>query len=264
MAVLATGPAFARDGGKVTFATLNDSTSYVRVEDPGPAALALDIKISYTLPVSGISTMDLIKMSDMLMSVTGVGFDTEGYPYPSDMTEYDDGRWVAANDSSAAAVRRFIAGSDPAGTYHMLWSEEPVISPLYNKDGRLSMLASNYAYTGGAHGIYREYCVNYSVDGGRFVYLKDIFPGIDTPEGRKAYGKALKPVLAAKARKILAGSSMSLLADEVEPTGNFSFSDDGIVLRYQPYQIAPWAAGVVEVPLTWQEITAIIKASRLR
>lgn len=261
MATLAAGSAFAHNSGEVTFATLNDSTSYVRVEDPDSIALALDIKISYTLPVSGIHTIDLIKMSDMLMGITGVGFDAEGYPGPSDMTQYDGGRWMAANDSSAAAVRRFIADSAPADIYYMLWSEEPAISPLYNKDGKLSMLASNYAYTGGAHGIYREYCVNYSVSDGKFVHLKDIFPGLDTPTGKKAYNNVLKPILTAKAEKVLAGSSMSLLTDEVEPTGNFSFSDTGIVLRYQPYQIASWAAGVVEVPLTWHEIADIKKAA---
>lgn len=239
-----------------------DSTTYVRVNDPDTVALTLDIKTDYTFPAEGIAPANLIKMSDMLMSVTGVNYDVEGYPSPSDLADYDGGKWVPATPANSAAIAGMI-DSDKPYILTQLWSEEPVIKPLYNDNGLLSMLASNYVYTGGAHGMYFEYCVNYSVRDQKFVYLKDLLPGLDTPEGKKLYEEKLVPVLTQKAKEYVTSDpevKLSLLVDKVNPTGNFAFTKDGIVLRYQPYEIAPWAAGVVEVPLSYEEIDRIVKS----
>lgn len=239
-----------------------DSTTYVRVNDPDTVALTLDIKTDYTFPAEGIAPANLIKMSDMLMSVTGVSYDVEGYPSPSDIADYDGGKWVPATPANIAGINKLI-NSDMTDYLIRLWSEEPVIKPLYNDNDLLSMLASNYVYTGGAHGMYLEYCVNYSVRDQKFVYLKDLLPGLDTPEGKKLYEEKLVPLLTRKAKEYVTSDpevKLSLLVDTVHPTGNFAFTKDGIVLRYQPYEIAPWAAGVVEVPLSYEEIDAIVKS----
>lgn len=243
----------------VEFITLNDSTTYVRVNDPDTTALTLDIKIDYTLPASGIKTADLLKMADMLMNITGVNFDSEGYPAPSPMTQYDGGEWMPATTSNSAKVQKLIDSTPEDEILFRIWSESPAIQPVYNDDELLSMLASNYVYTGGAHGMYQDFVVNYSVKEGRFVYLKDIFPGLDTPKGKRYYEEKLSPLLTAKARKLLTSDGECYLqADKVMPSPNFAFTKDGIVMRYQPYEIAPWAAGVVEVPLTWSEINSAV------
>lgn len=250
------------DAAGLKFVNINDSTTYIRVNDPDTVALILDIKTDYSFPAEGIAQANLIKMADMLMSVTGVGFDVEGYPAPSDLAEYEGGKWVPATEENSAAIIKLI-DSDRVDVITQLWSEEPTIKPLYNDNGLLSMLACNYVYTGGAHGMYLEYCVNYNVREQKFVYLKDLLPGLDTPEGKKRYEKILVPLLTQKAKKYLttdAEVKLDLLVDSVAPTGNFAFTKDGIVLRYQPYEIAPWAAGVVEVPLSYKEIQQIVES----
>lgn len=246
------------------FVNITDSTTYVRVNDPDSLALTLDIITDYTVPTEGITPTNLFKMSDMLMSITGVSYDVEGYPSPSSMTDYEGGRWAPANESNTAAVKKLLDSNDVNITY-MLWSEQPQIKPLYHDKDVLSMLACNYVYTGGNHGMYYEYCVNYSLKNQQFVYLKDILPGLDTPQGKNLYSEKLVPILTAKAKKVVGSdpdAPLDLLVDEVEPTGNFAFTKDGIVFRYQPYEIAPWAAGVVEVPLTYKEINSIVESVR--
>ncbi len=247
---------------KLKFVHINDSTTYVRINDPDTVALTLDIKTDYRLPYEGINPANRLKMADMLMNITGVNFDEEGYPAPSDVTKYDGGKWVPANEENTREVMRLLDSDYMVLT--RLWSESPVIEPVYEDEEHLSMLASNYVYTGGVHGIYWEYCVNYSLRGDRFVTLKDIFPGLDTPEGKKKYEEKLTPILTKKAKEYMSSAEdgMSLLVDEVTPTSNFAFTKDGIVLRYQPYEIAPWAAGVVEIPLSYGEIKQITESVR--
>lgn len=250
----------------LSYVEINDSTTYVRVNDPDTVALTLDIRTDYRLPSSGIKPAHLLKMADMLMTITGVDFDEEGYPAPSGMTGYEGGRWVPANDGNTAYAKT-VAEAKADEAVYLFWSEEPQIKPVYEDADRLSMLASNYVYTGGAHGMYTEYCVNYSLRDQQFVYLKDILPGLDRPEVKKRYEEIMVPMLTSKARRILSegsGGTMTLLADKVYPTGNFAFTADGIVFRYQPYEIAPWACGVVEVPLNREEIARIIEIAGVK
>lgn len=253
--------AFCAKGADVKFVNICDSTSYIRTGDSSETALSLDIKIDYTMPYSGIIPENMLKLNDMLTQITGVNFDYEGLPAPSQMVMYEGGKWVAAtSENSKDLLRRIHSNEDDLA--FKLWSESPFIKPVYNDSERLSMLAGNYVYTGGAHGMYFDNCVNYSLKEGKFVYLNDIFPGIDSAAGKSKYDEILDRLLTAKAKKQITDNGGALLVDTVSVTSDFAFTKDGIVLRYQPYEIAPWSEGVVEIPLTYAEIASIVSQVR--
>lgn len=244
------------------FVTINDSTSYIRINDPDTIASTLDIKVKYTLPVSGIKPANLIKLNDMLMSTADVNYDLNGYLTPSQAVEYDGGQWVPATPANSAELLKKVRNDELP--YSSLWGEDAEISPLYHDAERLTMAASNYIYVGGAHGMYFSYCANYSLKEQKFVYLHDLLPGLNSKEGFEKYSKVMEPILTEIAKKVLTGDDgdSMMLVDTVPISTDFAFTDKGIELRYQPYDIAPWSAGLVSLPLTYSQLDEIVKAVR--
>lgn len=256
------GCVFNVSATELNFVNIKDSVSYIRLDDPDETALTLDIKIDYSLPTQGIENVNLIKMTDMLISLTGLHFDVEGYPVPSLRTHYPEGRWVPATPANSVGVMQRIH-SDDNEVQFLLWSEEAVIRPIYQDKQRLSMLASNHYYTGGPAFSYFDFCVNYSLEEQKFIYLDDLFPGIDNPDLKPLYLHELSTLLTEKATQILSAIPSGvhkLLLDHVPPTRNFTFTADGIAMRYMPMDITSRDAGIVEIPLTYSEINSIVKS----
>ena len=108
-----------------------------------------------------------------------------------------------------------------------------------------------YQYTGGAHGSLIVFSRNYASSNGRPVTLKDLFK---RPE------KALVLMSALSRKKLL---DQELPRDMVEPgttpdEENFSTflpEKDGLTRYFNPYQVGPWAAGVITVKLTLEELS---------
>lgn len=247
---------------KVEFVNISDSTDYIpgdymKCTDAPPM---LTIRTDYTLPISGIKQADVLKMADILMNIADGNYDADGNPIPSEFVQYDDKVWTVASHSDLADFSEWKSKCFPDEAPYQEWSESPAIKPIYNDGKRLSMLASNYMYTGGAHGLYYDFTVNYSVTDGKFVTIDDILPDFNFQDIRSYYDNAFSPILTEKAKKILSDpdGGCVLLVDSVLLSTNFAFTPDGIVMRYQPYSIAPWAAGVVEIPLSYKEIAKIV------
>ena len=121
---------------------------------------------------------------------------------------------------------------------------------------RLQTYCENYSeYTGGAHGMYAETYDVFDLRTGALVSEADLIaPGHEQEIEALLYESLV--------------ASLEPLAEEGEegepfmdsffgaPTmnGNFSVSPDGITWHYNPYEIAPYAMGVIEVPLSWSQL----------
>lgn len=114
----------------------------------------------------------------------------------------------------------------------------------------LSIVFEIWTYTGGAHGNLDVIPLTYSLISGQRLGLVDIFENVD---------KAVE-IMSAVSREELAtrlggGRVDSMIRDGTEPVAdNFSalaLVPGGVRVYFQPYQVAPWAAGAqrVFVPL---------------
>ena len=110
----------------------------------------------------------------------------------------------------------------------------------------LSIVFEIWTYTGGAHGNLDVIPLTYSLLSGQRLGLVDIFENVD---------KALE-IMSAVSRKELAtrlggGRVDSMIHDGTEPLAdNFSalaLVPGGVRVYFQPYQVAPWAAGTQRV-----------------
>lgn len=44
-----------------------------------------------------------------------------------------------------------------------------------------------------------------------------------------------------------------------EPNGNFSVSEEGVTWTYNPYEIAPYAMGAIELAVRWSDLKPYLK-----
>ena len=101
------------------------------------------------------------------------------------------------------------------------------------------------SYTGGAHGMTGTTCLNYDVKANKVLGFNDVF--VNGQDAKIV--KAIKAVIAANKGKYAAVS-----ADKATATHNFYLSKGTVTFVYLPYEIAPFSAGQIEVPVTVADI----------
>lgn len=129
---------------------------------------------------------------------------------------------------------------------------EMVLTGVISDNGKTTgILWKNYQYLGGAHGNLGVFTRNYTVPDGRAFTLTELFRRPDT---------AVRLFSELSRRELI---ERGLPADMVDPgtepdIENFSaflLSSDGIVLYFNPYQVAPWSEGVVTVTLSLDDLS---------
>ena len=114
----------------------------------------------------------------------------------------------------------------------------------YNKNCTLSLYFDQYEYTGGAHGMTVRTSDTWDLIRSRMMKLKDFFICDD------AYQEYVITNISIQiAEQIAAGDDMyfddyfHLVRENFKPN-NFYLVDEGIVIYYDLYDIAPYAAGI--------------------
>lgn len=136
------------------------------------------------------------------------------------------------------------------GPSYELWGSYNVSRP---SDAAISLTFEIWTYTGGTHGNQDIITLNYSLITGQRLGLVDLF---EDPEA------ALQLMSAWSYRKLsrrLGGGRLEqMLKDGAAPTvENFSsltLTPEGILINFQPYQVAPWAAGAQKVDMPLDEL----------
>ena len=144
-----------------------------------------------------------------------------------------------------------LYNQDRNDTAKIAWYEYHYLVEATTQQGTahtLSYLATVDYYEGGAHGI------------NQLITLADIFaPG---------YESQLKTILV-KALKSKTGlNSINELKDagylysmDMFPSENFILNDETITFVYNPYEIAPYAVGSIELVITYNEVSQILNPS---
>ena len=108
-------------------------------------------------------------------------------------------------------------------------------------------------YTGGAHGMNALVCNVFDLTTGETVSEADLFAE-GWQDGVSALLKtALDAFLAAQEE------GEDLVFGAPAPNGNFSVSEDGVTWTYNPYEIAPYAMGAIELTVRWTDLKPYLK-----
>ena len=108
-------------------------------------------------------------------------------------------------------------------------------------------------YTGGAHGMNALVSNVFDLTTGETVSEADLFAE-GWQDGVSALLKtALDAFLAAQEE------GEDLVFGAPAPNGNFSVSEDGVTWTYNPYEIAPYAMGAIELTVRWTDLKPYLK-----
>lgn len=198
-------------------------------EDPHRA----DIHIDY--PSVGAPAVD----ADIRTWVTGIADAfTAHLDLSRPLTDAGAGAADGGEDADAGAAGR------PA---FELWGSYSISRP---SDAAVSITFEIWNYTGASHGNLDILTLNYSLLTGQRLAFMDLFEKPETALKLMSdwSRKELAPRLGAstRARMLEAGT-----APLVENFSSLTLTPQGICINFQPFQVAPWAAGVqkVEMPL---------------
>lgn len=117
---------------------------------------------------------------------------------------------------------------------------------LYNTNNILSYSTLQYTYTGGAHGLVATTCCVYDIEKNVEMDLNSIFKSDALPH----ILSLIKGKLAEKEKN----EEIDVDMNYVDVTENFYVDKDGIHWIYNPYEIAAYCFGMIEVTLPYSEI----------
>lgn len=114
----------------------------------------------------------------------------------------------------------------------------------FNHYPKLSVVTSNYMFAGGAHGRTKVESFNFDVKEGKRMYLTDILEEENQLNAVERYVWEYAIERSNVFYPDLKKEDVQLTKDTA-----FYFTDDGITLIFQQYEIAPYAAGNQEIQI---------------
>ena len=134
---------------------------------------------------------------------------------------------------------------------YMDWTEQSSCDVTYNQAGFLSLAASYFCYAGGAHGS--NGTLNHVIDlnSKTILALTDLFAEGDYPDvGKLIIQQITRDYNYTDPAKLADDGFFNI--EDVLPNDNFRIDADGITWTYNPYEIAAYSAGQINVTLSWE------------
>lgn len=135
-----------------------------------------------------------------------------------------------------------------------------LFSPTRIDHGVLSLFGSNASYSGGSHPMYASESINYDLVTGEVLSLQDILTeDADIDTLCQLVIEALGAVAAEKS--LYSGFEMTveeLFFRDFEITEPWYFSQNGMCFYFSPYEIAPYASGVINAEVPYEKLVGIL------
>ena len=114
---------------------------------------------------------------------------------------------------------------------------------------------SYYSFRGGAHGIQTLSNIVFNAKTGEQVHEADLFtPGYEAPVAQ-LLRLAVKTAMEEEDPELMQLVNL----EAVVPNDNFSVREDGMEWLFQPYEVGPYALGIVSASLSWEELKPFLK-----
>jgi hypothetical protein len=156
--------------------------------------------------------------------------------------------------------------------YRETATENPEYTTNWSYDEAQKLaLAGSYAvitrlissYTGGAHGNWTETSYVLDQEKPRQIRLADLITRAGFPNLYAFADRELRDFSAAAGQPLPPGTPLSngiFFEDSVTLSEDFYPTKEGLNFQWDPYEIAPYSEGGVEITLTWQELADILSA----
>ncbi|MDX1315924.1 MAG: DUF3298 and DUF4163 domain-containing protein [Xanthomarina gelatinilytica] len=116
---------------------------------------------------------------------------------------------------------------------------------MYQSADVISLSITTYMNTGGAHGHLNVSFLNFNAQTGKMLKNEDLF------EDYLAFTKIAKTYFD---EEIADKKDLYFEPDNFTLPENIGFNEEGIILLYNTYEIAPYSSGMTEIQIPWEEL----------
>ncbi|MFH6767534.1 DUF3298 and DUF4163 domain-containing protein [Gaetbulibacter aquiaggeris] len=135
-----------------------------------------------------------------------------------------------------------------------VWNAEIDGEVIYQSDEIISVSISSYVNTGGAHGIFHISFLNFSAETGKRIPNGNLFNDIT----------AFKNMAKTYFDTSIKDKSTLFEKDNFTLPVNIGYTEDGLILAYNVYEIAPYSTGLIDFTIPYEEADdyLVFKGSR--
>lgn len=134
---------------------------------------------------------------------------------------------------------------------------------ILNENNLLTLQYNQFNYTGGAHGLDTHSFYVFNLRNGEPINIADLFNVGYEPELTKIAEQTLRANFRIPANQSLAQFGFTLQNGKFTLAKNYYVRREGVGFYYNPYEIAPYAVGSVELLLPFERIKHLIKKEGL-
>ena len=173
-------------------------------------------------------------------------------------TTFGDSVDLDVKEAAQRFIDDYISTLEDEPELNESWELRVDVAVAFQSDDVVSLRIDEYVFTGGAHGDYSTVFYNIEPNSGRVLHLTDfIRPGSE---------ERLEQIAERKFRqtfRIADGQSYEDAGFWFENnvfylTDNMVVQPDGFLFLYNRYEIAPHAAGAVELSLSYDELAEVL------
>ena len=133
------------------------------------------------------------------------------------------------------------------------------IKVIYNNPTIITLEDKAYSYGGGVHGMYGEVGKTFLVSDGTLL-TEEMLPPISSM--REYILQGIADDLEIPVSDL--SDTVGIYAPYSIEYGNVSITDEGLVFKYQPYEIGPWSAGVIKGTVDIDDVEDMLSEEVLR
>jgi hypothetical protein len=143
------------------------------------------------------------------------------------------------------------------------WYLERRVAVVHEANEIIGLRFAEDTYTGGAHTLSTVRYGSFDLQDGHRLRLQEVVVTGAVPRLAEIGERAFREV-----REIPSGQSFSdagfwFKNDVFTLSDNFTFTHAGLVFRYDPYEVAPYALGPTEFLLAWDDLEGLIRTEIL-
>jgi len=222
--------------------------------EEGRDSVTMTIEHMYPIPAAGVAAIDSLRLMKALLSIyDGLPVDAV---YPDDIIRNFDITFIQDYTSM------YESGEAEIDEYSSMWSVYDEVSILFQKNGLIGFVSAGYEYTGGVHGTYGSSNYTYDSESDKLLMLEDLFVMNFDAELESAINNQLRQDLQIEPEASL--TDEGFFVEIVTATQNFMLSESAITFHYNVYEIAPYAAGSIDITVPYSAISGIIQADIIR
>jgi hypothetical protein len=127
----------------------------------------------------------------------------------------------------------------------MAWEAQIDGEVMYQSADIISISITSYLNTGGAHGNLTISFLNFNTQTGKLLKNEDLF------EDYLAFTNMAKTYFN---EEIADKKDQYFEPDNFKLPENIGFNEEGVILLYNTYEVAPYASGITEIHIPWEDL----------